>query len=308
MHESHQRTIRRIALTGALVMLMVTTSSAYLRLRAAGLGCIDWPQCYGQLAAVTSNLGEEWIAAARVVHRFSASVAGLLALLVVLTVMHSKPVHRRTLLLAVTLLTITVGLALLGRVTPQTRVPAVALGNLLGGMGMSALFVAIAVINSSVQRTFMRPTHGILAIVLLGLLIASGALTSATYSGMACTTFPDCSGVWWPRDAGLSDFNPWHTPTQGETLPSAAIHMAHRYLALCTVLVLFALSIRLMRQARVLRVLGSVLLVLALTQVILGISMLARSLPMVFALSHNIVASLLLCALSIVVCAKSAAR
>lgn len=147
-----------------------------------------------------------------------------------------------------------------------------------------------------------------LQIDILGLLIASGALTSATYSGMACTTFPDCSGAWWPRDAGLSSFNPWHIPNQDETLTSAAIHMAHRYLALCTVLVIIALCIRLMRQERVSRTLGSVLLALALTQVTIGIAMLARSLPMVFALSHNIVASLLLSTLSMTICMRSAAR
>ncbi|MFN0315167.1 MAG: hypothetical protein ACKVQA_09030, partial [Burkholderiales bacterium] len=56
--DQRRRYLRQLGLAGLIVLLAVTTSSAYLRLRAAGFGCPDWPVCYGQSASIAEPRGQ----------------------------------------------------------------------------------------------------------------------------------------------------------------------------------------------------------------------------------------------------------
>lgn len=289
--------LRRLAWIGFVLMVLVTTSSAYLRLRAAGLGCDDWPRCYGQGAAA-STLQHETVAAARVAHRISASAAGLVALLVLALAFTRRPRDRRALAAAVALLVLTVSLAYLGRATPQAQVAAVAMGNLLGGMSMSALFLFLALRHDTGEARDggALTAFTLVALLLTALQLAYGAMTSASYLGLACTTFPDCAGAWWPADASWSAFDPWRAIAPDQTTANMTLHMIHRYGGALMGLVIAALGWAL--AARGQRALGTTLIVLVAVQWLIGIAMVTASLPVSLALLHNVVAGLLLATLA----------
>ena len=142
----------------AALVLAITSLSAYIRLSKAGLGCEPWPQCYGQQLRAP-QLGEPPLQAdpgtanARLAHRVIASTALLLVLVMVMAALASKPVLWPQGRLALGLLALALFLAVLGRWTAHARIPAVTLGNLLGGFAMFALSVRMALAGGSAHPT-----------------------------------------------------------------------------------------------------------------------------------------------------------
>lgn len=290
--------MRRIGWAGFALMLLVTTSSAYLRLRAAGLGCEDWPQCYGQYVQGTMVAPIPGVAVARVAHRVCASAAGALALLLVAVAYARRRVDAPALWASVALVVLAGMLAYLGRVTPQARFAAVAMGNLLGGMSMTALFMFVAVRREGHRDTGSAATWPLAgtALALTCLQLAYGAMTSASYSGLACTTFPDCAGAWWPSDATWSAFNPWRAISRDEISANMTLHMMHRYGGLLLGLIALWLALRLIRRKA--GGWGMALLTLVALQWVIGSLMVEQSLPVSLALAHNVAAALLLALLT----------
>jgi len=287
-----QRLIARIALAGVLLVLLVTTSSAYMRLTAAGLGCGDWPACYGQDAARSAAP----VPVARLLHRLSASAAGAAVLAIALVAFVNRRRLARELGVAAVLLALTLGLALLGRATPTAQSPAIAVANLLGGMLMAALLWWLALGSwRRVRATAPRwlPWLSGLALGGLAVQLALGAMTSTTYSALACTTLPDCAGQWWPQTWSAAEFDPTR-PLSDRAGPSAAIHLAHRYAAVAVATLVLALAAALWRHRRGLAFAVAGLLGL---QVALGVLAMALQLPLGIVLAHNLAAVMLLLAL-----------
>ena len=294
-------------LCGVLV-LTITSLSAFIRLSNAGLGCADWPRCYGQVlreaqrhehAGVDDNeavapVGHSpAVAAARLAHRISAVAAMLLVIGMVMSCFATMPTLRLQGRLALALLGTALFLAVLGRWTSGARVPAVAMANLLGGFAMLALCARMAGSLPSPQRPRLGPWAWAGAAVLL-FQIALGGLVSAGYSGLSCPGLTHCdlsgtAGVW-------EALNPWREPRFDATLPvnpaGALAHAVHRAGALVALLVLLPLGVLAMRRGR--RRAGAVLLALLAIQVALGILMVVHALPLPLALAHNLVAALLL--------------
>jgi cytochrome c oxidase assembly protein subunit 15 len=282
---SMQRLLRVAALGGVLVVLLVTTSSAFLRLRALGLGCEDWPACYAQretaAAAATPSV-------ARIVHRLSAALAGAAVLGIGLIALGSPREQQRELAIAGVMLLLLAGLAWLGRATPGARVPAVALGNVLGGLLLAALlwWIALGPRRAPENGPAWLNAASWAALLLTFAQIGLGVLTSASHSGLACTAFPGCTLDGFPGPWSAAELDPWHP-----SAASASLHMAHRLGALASAIAIASVAWALRRRAPSLAA-GLALLLAA--QVAAGIALVLGSLPLPLAVLHNVLAALLL--------------
>lgn len=315
--------LKRMATLCAVLVLVITSISAFIRLSNAGLGCADWPQCYGQnlrqaqqgsAAKVAKNVAKNAATVgARIVHRVAAVSALLLIVIMAMTCFTARPMLRGAGYMALALLALAIFLAVLGRWSSGARVPAVAIGNLLGGFAMLALCwrLRLEVSNAAQAMTAtdfdtrVAPLSGRmriwawLGVVVLIVQIALGGLVSAGYASLSCTGLPGCGGGA-SADIGLASLNPWREPAFAATAHApinpagAASHMAHRYGALATLLALIPLGLAALRSGR--RRTAWLIFTLLVVQVELGLLMVALSLPLAGALAHNLIGVLLLAA------------
>lgn len=137
------RTLRQLALTALLLMLVVTSVSALLRLTQPRPACPVWPNCRGNVVQQIASEQRPGLAAAlvvaRAVHRTAASLALIVVLLLALVALARRPRNWRVGGPALALLGLALGLSVLGIVTPGSRANAVLLGNLFGGFLMLAI-------------------------------------------------------------------------------------------------------------------------------------------------------------------------
>ncbi|MEO8305424.1 MAG: COX15/CtaA family protein [Betaproteobacteria bacterium] len=294
--------LRRLALVAAALMLAITTLSAFIRLSNAGLGCSEWPQCYGsRLRAVQQSLepaipDSDAVTGARLVHRLIAVLALLPIATIVLVCFGNRPWLLREGALALAMLALAIGLAVLGRWTAGARVPAVAIANLLGGLLILALSWRLADRATERGRPMLRIWAWVGVAALLTQ-VALGALVSASYAGLSCAAPGDClratEAAGWHWEA----LNPWREPAFNATAmplnPSGALaQLIHRGGALLAVLVLAPLGVAALLGQR--RRDGAALLVLLALQLGLGWTIVTTGLPLGLVLAHNAAAGLLL--------------
>ncbi|MBC7162600.1 MAG: COX15/CtaA family protein [Immundisolibacter sp.] len=305
-------------LLAAALALVVVILGAYTRLSDAGLGCPDWPGCYGHVGVPASPAAldraneafahrpvEPAKAWKEMVHRYAAGLLGLMVL--ALTVSAWRRAAGRA--LATALLALIIFQAALGMWTVTLLLkPVVVMGHLLGGFSvLSLLWLGYLGARSFVPARHRPPVRlrrlALLGIVVLVVQIALGGWTSANYAALACPTFPKCMGEWWPpmdmadgfvmwRGLGVNyEFGVLDSPAR------VAVHMAHRAWAVVTFLYLGAVGIYALRQPGSLRAAAAVMLTLLVAQVSLGIANIWLHLPLPVAAAHNAVAALLLLAL-----------
>ena len=243
--EAATRLIARVSAIAMGLVFVVIVASAYLRLTQAGLGCADWPACYG--AATTE--ADPLASLVRGTHRVAASAVGFLVVLITVVCWSLGRQRPAQALVAALLAALTVLLALLGRASTGTHLPAVTLGNLLGGVTMLALLwwlrLQVTVTATAPKADRVIAMWAGVGLVLLVAQISLGALVSANYALTSCTTFPDCNGAWWPRDWPLAAFDPWReaNPPSAAALhlqPPLAAVLAHNATAALLPLVLVA--------------------------------------------------------------------
>jgi cytochrome c oxidase assembly protein subunit 15 len=303
---------RAIALLALYVALIVVPLGAYVRLSDAGLGCPDWPGCYGKLVGVPEHPDEHAAAAQafpgkpvesgkawkEMIHRYVAGTLGLLVFAACVLAWRRRPAV--SLALALTI----VFQALLGMWTVTLLLkPAIVTAHLLGGMAVVALLTLLAAAEGDAWSRRVAPPGAValarLAILLLVLQIALGGWVSSNYAGLACQDFPTCQGGWLPAmdfGHGLTIRRELGYAGDGSLLPFealTAIHWLHRVGALLVFIVVVGLALRL-RAARDWQSWAFVLGVLLLLQVGLGIANVLLSLPLPLAVAHNFGAALLL--------------
>jgi cytochrome c oxidase assembly protein subunit 15 len=307
-----------LAKTSLLLVVVLVSLSAYLRLAHSGIGCADWPACYGQIGEPPSasqpvspqdayqRMGEDAnqpMAWATPLHRLVASVLGLL----VFFLMYFSLRQKRQRLISFALLALTVFLAVLGIRSGSLHSPAVVMGNLAGGFAMLGLLGWMVFSPSESEPRADRSTSVrnlvIVAIAALCLQIFLGGLTSANFAATSCRTLPDCHGSWLPGSALMKamDLSREHAVTSmGQAIGGEerlAIHKAHRLGAVLTfTLVLIAAIVALWADRRY-RPVGIVILVLLAVEFTVGVTAVLTSLPIGLAVAHNWLAGLLLLAL-----------
>ena len=288
---------------------VVVVAGAFVRLSDAGLGCPDWPGCYGKLIGVADataaaaaypdsfyDVKKAWI---EVGHRYLAGLLGLL--LCAAAVVHWRQHRRIGMVLLLPLLVMLQ--AALGMLTVTEKLkPIIVVSHLLGGLLILALTAAAVArrplsvrLSSSAQRS-ARFWWGVVALVLL-LQIALGGWVSANYAGLACPKFPLCQESWLPPQMDFSGFilsRDLHESADGASVSAAAlatIHWLHRLAAL--VLLAVAAVFTAVLFANNARGEGVGLVIFLLLQITLGVINVLWQLPMWAALAHNAVAALL---------------
>ncbi len=313
---------QKLILAATLLAFGVVVLGAYVRLSDAGLGCPDWPGCYGKLSPAHAHAEISQELAVRpqgpvshakawkeMVHRYLASTLGLL----IVIIGSMAWIKREKLKQGIGLPTFLIGFVILqglfGMWTVTLKLtPIIVTLHLLGGMITLSLLTWLlqrqsrdiaAVRGVDAERI---KSYAAFALLVVFLQIALGGWVSSNYAALACSDFPTCKGVLVPtmdlhhafqlvRELGMT--------AQGTLLTRealTAIHWVHRVGALGTLLVVGLLVIKLLRVPALTRAGAFIALVLA-TQLSLGIANVVLSLPLPIAVAHNAVAALLLLSL-----------
>jgi cytochrome c oxidase assembly protein subunit 15 len=328
------RWMRRLVLGAVLLCFGVVVLGAYVRLSAAGLGCPDWPGCYGHLtpagaaeeaaqpayAARPLEPGKAW---REMLHRYAAGTLGLLVVLIAALAIRTRSARFVSLPLALTLLVAVIVQALLGMltVTWQLTPLIVTLHLLLGLFTLGLLWwLALSLPTSSWSASSLGGARSslrggaahiasahhlaILGLVALAVQIALGGWTSSNYADIACPDFPTCQRAWWPPADFRDAFVLWHGARvnyEGGLLPPAArtaIHLTHRLGALVAAAALTLAAVFTLRQRGLLgaRYRAWTVLAALTLQLVLGVSMVVKGFPLWLATAHTAGAALLLLA------------
>jgi len=322
--EPHRSALKRyahlIGFTAALTLLLIMIG-AWVRLTDAGLGCPDWPGCYGKLTpkgassqiaqAVAEqggehgpvSMGKAW---REMVHRYIASGLGLLIIAIAVLAWRLRERLEQSPALPMALVGVVIFQGMLGMWTVTMLLkPAIVTLHLAGGLLTFALLVWLyarqlrepRLRDPEALHELRKPA--LIGLVLLCLQILLGGWTSTNYAALACIDLPTCQGRWWPpmnfADA-FQVFRELGRTNDGEFLPRealTAIHMMHRIGALIVVGWLGWLGVRLLRIEGA-APLGRALLLLVIIQFCLGLSNVWFSLPINVAVAHTGGAALLL--------------
>ena len=321
MQHQQIKTIRRLVFCSILLAIIVVTLGAYTRLTHAGLGCPDWPGCYGLLdvpetsteisqaeQAFPERPVEPEKAWNEMIHRYFAGSLGLLILVIALLSIKYREQGIPVLLPLLILVVVTFQAALGMWTVTMMLMPIVVMAHLLGGFTtLCLLFLLYLRLNpyrvpggdASVRK---YAAFGMIGIVILTGQIALGGWTSSNYAALVCTELPICQSGWVEQLTFENSFSP--IPPEKDTYEfghlnhyeRVTIHAMHRIGAIATSVYLLWLAVMVFRKAHTSFFKQSALgLIGILTlQVLLGVSNIWFSLPLSVAVSHNIVAACLM--------------
>lgn len=317
-----KKTQRFLSVLLPVLAFIVVVKGAYVRLTDAGLGCPDWPGCYGTLLVPASEgevadpekldarpleTGKAW---REMIHRYLASGLGFLILVLAFLAWRGRAESSATVPLLLVPLVMFQGLLGMWTVTLLLKPLVVAL-HLMGGFTVLALLWwnflesrgAPRHPSTRVLPPGLRPLVG-LGLGLLVIQAFLGGWTSTNYAALACTDFPRCHGQWWPQMDFGNGFTLWRGLGVNyefgvlDTPARTAIHFTHRLGAAIVTAVLLVIVFRGLRlELPAGRGIAWCILGLLIAQVSLGITNVIRGLPLPVAVLHNGVAALLLLSL-----------
>ena len=315
--------LRALILLTMFLTFDLVVFGAFTRLSDSGLGCPDWPGCYGnasplgaheeivaaQSARPTGPVthGKAWV---EMIHRYLATTVGVLIIVMTLASWLESRRGRAGVSpwwATATLLWVCAQGAF-GALTVTLKLfPAIVTLHLLGGIGLLALLAVQAELHA--PRPLVLPAHlrqGLFALTLLALLqIALGGWVSTNYAVLACQAFPTCQGSWWPAMDFHHGFTLWRdlgATKQGDFLPFealTAIHYTHRLVAYAVFAAMLALAWALRRSGTPeARRIAFALLAMAAWQLLSGLSNVVLDWPLLAALAHTGGAAVLFAALT----------
>lgn len=307
----------RLLLFATFLTFCVVVFGAYVRLTDAGLGCPDWPGCFGTLTVPESEIAikeaqtaypgsivevdKAWI---EMIHRYLAGILGLLVLLITIIAYKIRDEIKVKFILPLSILVLITFQAALGMWTvTELLKPIIVTAHLIGGMTILGLLTYIthrhngAISNSIVINPGIKP-YIRFSLVLLFFQIILGGWTSTNYAALACTDFPTCHGSFFPDmdfKNGFNIFRELGMTTSGEGLSIQAlqaIQWVHRVgaIILAGYFIFVAYLLRLYPFVSFYR---NMLLLVLFLQIIVGIANLVFYLPLFLATLHNLLAALL---------------
>jgi len=312
---------RRAALAATLLCAIVVVVGAWVRLTNAGLGCPDWPGCYGHIhpsqavdrvaeinAANPDRPFDYQKAINEMVHRYIVGALGILVLgLAILSVWNRRdPAQPR--LLPWVLVVLLVFQALLGMWTVTLLLkPLIVTLHLLGGLATLALLWWLALPPQRRElKAAERPVRrlAIAGFVVLLAQISLGGWTSTNYAAAACPDFPACQGSYWPDMDFKNAFVLWRglgIDYEGGVLDAPAriaIHYAHRLGAYLAALVLALAVIGAWRrgQTDAVRAAAVAVAIALVIQIAIGMNLIWKGWPLSLGTAHNAGAALLVLA------------
>jgi heme a synthase len=303
-----------------LVAFSVVLLGAYTRLKDAGLGCPDWPACYGKFTlpnhtqqishgpfiGKTLNPKKAW---PEMIHRYAAASLVILSFAATVLIIYQYRLPQQPVKIAVLLLFLLFFQGLLGKWTVTLQLnPLIVMSHLLGGLALLSL---LWILICRLARLFSKPASNFhktlkswatFGLVLLIIQICLGGWTSANYAAFVCPDFPTCQNRWWPAMSFHEGFHlHWNTAVNyegGILSPTArtAIQMSHRIMAVITSLYLGLLIYKIVNisNTHFMRRIAFLLALLLVMQISLGALNVVWMLPLPIAMAHNAIAALLL--------------
>jgi cytochrome c oxidase assembly protein subunit 15 len=317
------KTSHAIVTTAVAVAVSVIILGAFTRLVDAGLGCPDWPGCYGHVLWPDSvdeitaanqaypdapvELDKTW---PEMVHRYLATSLGLFTIVVaVIAVRGRKQGH--PIKLPVFLLAFIILQGMFGMWTVTLKLwPQVVTAHLMGGFTTFSLLwlLRLRLSNngwqlSSAELDWTRSVRplAIVSFIIVILQIALGGWLTSNYAGVACPDLPTCQNEWLPAMDFATGFNltqqigPNYLGGNLDNEARIAIHFSHRAGAIVTTIAVLLLSFSMLRQqnSRIVK-LGKALIAVLFLQVVLGLSNVYFNFPVSVAVAHNIIGATLL--------------
>lgn len=309
---------KKLTLLAVIWTFGLVVLGAYVRLSNAGLGCPDWPGCYGHVTPAHAaqeitaaqaqspdgpvSAGKAW---KEMVHRYFAGGLGLFTIVLAGLALAQRQRIRQHPWLAVAIFFVICLQGAFGAWTVTMKLrPVIVTGHLAFGMTTLALIAWLALRERqwpalALGRSPLRMLAAI-GLVILIVQMLLGGWVSTNYAALACVDFPTCQGVLVPNmhfgdafalNRELGQAADGHNLTMADI---TAIHWLHRVWALVTFVYLGALT-HALAKARVLRGLARGIGLVLVVQVALGISNVVLQLPLPVAVLHNAGAALLLC-------------
>ena len=313
----------RLAFSACLVAIIVLGMGVFTRLADAGLGCPDWPGCYGHVLWPTEDHevaraneaypempvehDKTW---PEMVHRYLATSLGLFTIGILVFALRNRG-PEQPLKLPVFLLAFIILQGMFGMWTVTLKLwPQVVTAHLLGGFTtISLLWLLTLRLNNQrwqlpaivePKLTALRPLVVVGLLIVVGQ-IALGGWTTSNYADIACPDFPRCQGAWLPPMDFANGFNiaqqvgPNYLGGVLDNDARVAIHVSHRIGAIITSLYLLFLFVKLRGLATApAKRLSVAMLAVLVAQVLLGISNIVFNFPIAVAVTHNLVGALLL--------------
>ena len=315
------KSLRILVVVSIVLAILVVTLGAYTRLTHAGLGCPDWPGCYGlidvpqtaeQIAKAEQAFPERPVEIQKawneMIHRYFAGALGLCILAIAVLSFRNRHLGV-PLFLPLTLLAIVTFQAALGMWTVTMKLmPIVVMAHLLGGFTTLCLLFLLHLRLSNYRvpegdfAVKKYAKYAGVGVIILTLQIALGGWTSSNYAALVCTELPICQQPWVEHLTFEDSFDP--IPPQRDTYEyghldhyeRVTIHAMHRIGAIITAayLIWLAMVVLMRSQSQIVRQTSVLLALFLALQVGLGVSNIVMSLPLAIAVSHNIVAALLM--------------
>jgi cytochrome c oxidase assembly protein subunit 15 len=313
--------IRRLALIAAILCLGVVVLGGYTRLSNSGLGCPDWPGCFGHIAptgsaehyATQADVRKAWV---EMIHRYFASTLGLLCMAIAVLAIRARHERGVNVWLSVALVPLVVLQGILGMLTVTWLLkPLIVTGHLLGGLTTFALLLWLWLSMRATARAVdgntvlagNRVVEGggrtrfiaALALVALFIQVFLGGWTSSNYAAVACPDLPRCQGQWMPEADYDDAFVLWRglgINYAGGVLDHparVAIHFSHRVGAVVASTLLLLAAFLAMRLGPGPRWAGVLVIAALALQVSIAVFMVLRAFPLELAAAHNAGAALL---------------